>query len=130
MITFEASGKKEFYRMFMRLQSLKYNFNSREIAIAAEFLFFRDYYTTKPIFDISYEEIDGELTEVKEKMNIFDQVKDKRTIQVVMKTLDMSITVLRKHVQGLKDKGFFTQGDIAKEFLTDGVSVSFNLLKK
>ncbi len=129
MIVFKAENKRDFYRLFIRMQSVKYNFNPREIAIASEFLFFRAYYITNPLFLTDMEEVDGKLTEVKTSMPIFEQLKDRRTLYQILKNLNMSMSVLRKHVKGLKDKGFFDVEDIAKEFITDGISVAFNLKK-
>lgn len=127
MRVFKAEGKRNFYKTFMELQSVRYRFNPREIAIGTEFLFYREYYLTSPIFKIDFTE-EGE--ETKEEMTLIEQLKDIRTLNVITKHLDMSFTILRKHVRGLKEKGFFEEGEISKDFITDGVSVAFNLKKK
>jgi len=124
MKIFKATGTKDFYRVFMSVQSIKYDFNQREIAIGAEFLFYRNYYVKNPIKGL---DIDKEGNEIEVKLDLIAQLKDPRTLKNIMKDLDMSIVILRKHVKGLKLKEFFKEGDVNKDFITDGISVAFNI---
>jgi hypothetical protein len=123
-----AFNTKDFLRKFLQIQSINYNFNPREIAIAVEFLYWRSVYLKTPLKPEPEEDEEGNPVEPFE--DLITQLKDKRTLNKITHQLDMSFTVLRKHVQGLKEKGFFKGGDIDDDFITDGIVVHFTLNKK
>ncbi len=127
MRVFKVKSIREFFTVFMEVQSIRYKFNDREISLATEFLYHRNLYTAKPIKIQVIEERNGEDEVVEIVPDMMTQLKDTRTLHEIKKNLEMSNTILRKHVKGLKDKGFFQNGDIHTDFLTDGMHVAFTI---
>lgn len=130
MIIFKAAELRDFYKLFMEIQSIRYKFSNREIAIGAEFLLYREIYSKAPIHGEAYEGEAGKEKLVIVTLTPMEQLKDGRTLTLIKKNIGISSTILRKHVTGLKEKGFFSGGDISSEFLTDGINVAFNLQRK
>lgn len=129
MIHLKTEGLREFYTTYMRLQSVKYHFNVREISIAGELLYFRNKYKHSPLERFTYEGEDDK--PIPMELSLMDQLKDKETLHNIVKSLDMSFVVLRKHIKGLKEKGFFKNGDIDKKFIpADNYVATFKLTCK
>lgn len=131
MIQIKAKSQIEFFRIFIAAQSLKYDFNSREAEVAAQFLNYRYKYLKEPlkIIQETLNEVTNEIEEVEIIPPLMEQLKHRTTLAELTKNIDMSFTVFRKHVASLKQKKFFEEGEIAKDFITDGVGVTI-LIKK
>ncbi len=129
MIVNQYNTKKEHIKIAVLLISnIKgYNFHSRELALAIEFLHWAYLYNINPLQEI-IEMPDGS-KEVIKFDSVFDMVKYKSTLIKVCKSLDMSWTVLRKHTKNLKDKGFFKDNSFNKDFASVlDQSISINLV--
>ena len=133
MKTFKFSHTREFFYLFIQIQSIKYKFNTREASIAAEFLFWANHYITNPLkveAEIPREVVlegEQEFDIVQITPPMIEQLKNTETLKRITANLEMSFTVFRKHVQGLKDKGFFDGGEIAEDFSTDGKYATFEI---
>jgi hypothetical protein len=98
--------------------SVEHGFITRERDLAAEFLLMHETYKHKPL-ELTYENEKGE--EEKLELSLWEQVKHPITLQTISTNIEMSMTILRKHTTGLRDKGFFEKGKIADKFLPDNV---------
>lgn len=117
MAVLKVASPKDFYYMYMRYHAVGTGLNAREVAVAAEFLYFRSRYIHTPLKEqeVVFDDNDEEII-VERDMTMLQQLIDKRTLRLITTNLDMSFTVFRKHVQGLTDKKFFGKSDITAKF--------------
>lgn len=132
MKTIKARGKRDFYRLFMKVQAVKYGFVTREIDLGAEILFYYDYFTRDPMVKtetVLSEDVDGNVVEkeVPVELTTIQQVLDRKTVDVMKQRLSMGHEVMRKHLKGLKSKGFFKDGTVAEDFTIGGNTIVFTL---
>lgn len=127
MKSFKTRDHREFFKIFMEIQAIRYKFNAREVELGATFLWFKYTYTRNPLQVMVAEERNGVMEQVLDTPSMIEQLKDIRTLTEIKKNLNMSNTILRKHVTGLKEKGFFKDGEVSIDFETDGNSIGFNI---
>lgn len=132
MAILKVEGTKEFFYVYMKYHAVQHGFNAREIAVAAEFLYFRDRYLRSPLTRQVLEvEEDGAEVMKQQEMSMLEQLKDKRTLHLITTNLDMSFTVFRKHVKALQEKKFFHLGGINSKFIpADNHVATFKLQTK
>lgn len=117
MITIKATDKRDYFRLYMGIRAIDGTFNAREIQVAAEFLWYRDIYLTAPIErELVTTSESGEEIILLEPLSMMEQLKDARTLIGITTQLNMSFTVFRINVQSLKNKGFFTSGNISAKY--------------
>lgn len=117
MIYIKTENQRDYFRKYLSIAGIQENFNSREIEVAAEFLYYHDLYSKDPI--CGYDEKGTEI-----KLSMIEQLKDTRTLLAITSNLSMSFTVFRKHVSSLKEKGFFSKGDITKRYIPSNPKAS------
>lgn len=130
MITIKAIDKRDYFRLYMGIRAINGTFNAREIQVAAEFLWYRDIYLVTPIERevVTTSESGEEIIQL-EPLSMMEQLKDARTLIGITTQLNMSFPVFRINVQSLKDKGFFTSGNISARYTPPkGNKVTFKVI--
>lgn len=132
MPTVTVDGRKEFFYTYMRFHAIESGFSAKEAAVAGEFLYFRNRYLNSPLKEM-VEEVDDndQLIVVEKDMTMMQQLKDKRTLNLMVKNLEMSFVVFRAYVKSLVEKEFFVNGEINKKYIPPRTfKTSFNLRMK
>ena len=90
MITIKTNDKREYFRLYISIRGIEGTFNTREIQVAAEFLWYRDIYLSEPIErEVVSTDVKGNEQVVMQELTMMEQLKDARTLIGITTNLNL-----------------------------------------